>query len=152
MMIFNDFASDELKNDKYYAMVILGLDGFYINCMGEKIKSSESLMSLAIENDSSYDVSSFTMSDSILSSDSKMALLYLKKLRNNINNDSFVEEVYKNIFAIENGEFSKSIFKHNEQSNWFSDSCFLSSLERIDENFTPYIDDGRISPKLIIKK
>lgn len=145
--LFDRYASSELKNNKDFATVILGLDGRYMRYMGEKIKNSRSMMSIAIINDSTDDIESFTKTNTRLKRDSEMALEYFKKMKSNQDDKFSVEEVYSSIFKKDENGFPTTIFKNDEQSSWLDNSEFLPSLVRIDRRFNDYVVDGRISRK-----
>lgn len=144
--LFKDFASPELKNDKNFCKVILELDGSYITSMGESVRNSASIMKTAISNDETYDVISFANSNSRLQNNSDLAILYLKKLKENRGRNFSAERVYKTIFQQNEGKYPTKIFKNNEQSSWLDDSRFLPQLAKIDSKFTDYIASGLISP------
>lgn len=159
IQLFIDFASPELKNDKEFAKVILQLDGSYITAMGERVRNSASLMEIAINNDETSDVLSFVNSDSKLLSDSEFVIHYLKQMKENQGRSFSVERVYENIFKQEEGKYSTTVFKNNEQSLWMQDRQFLPRLAKIDSKFVDLISEGKIAPlssdlknKQIIKK
>mgnify|MGYP003290140671 CR=1 FL=1 len=143
---FEDFASDELKNDRNFAKAILQLDGSYILCMGQKIKNSEEMMRLAISNDETPDVISFSKSNSMLLSDSKVALAYFSKLEKNQGSKFSADTVYEKIFKQENGAYPKTVFKDDEQSAWMRDPFFLPRLCQFNVKYQNLIENGDISP------
>lgn len=146
--LFDKYASSELKNDKEFATVILELDGRYIRYMGEKIRNNRTLMVIAIANDSTESIESFTKTDTQLKHDSEIALEFFQKMKSNQESNFSVEEVYNNIFKKDDNAFSTVIFKEDEQSSWLSNPEFLPSLVRIDRRFNNYVVDGRISKKV----
>ena len=73
--------------------------------MGEKIKNSRSMMSIAIINDSTYDIESFIKTNTRLKRDSEMALEYFKKMKSNQDDKFSVEEVYSSIFKKDENGF-----------------------------------------------
>lgn len=143
--LFKDFASDELKNDKQFAEVILQLDGRYIQAMSENIQNNKKLMGLAIKNDLSSDVESFSNCSGKIKRNPTMAILYFKRLKENKQKDFSVDEIYEKIFKQENYKYNDSIFKDNEQSSWIEGIDFLSSLAKVDDKFIDYISSGKIS-------
>ena len=104
-------------------------------------------MSIAIINDSTDDIESFTKTNTRLKRDSEMALEYFKKMKSNQDDKFSVEEVYSSIFKKDENGFPTTIFKNDEQSSWLDNSEFLPSLVRIDRRFNDYVVDGRISRK-----
>lgn len=144
LQLFKDFASPELKNDKDFAKVILQLDGTYILAMGEIIKNSPTIMEVAIKNDKTPTIESFINSNSKLLINSDLAIAYFKKLKEN--NNMLTDSIYENIFKQENGEYPKTVFKHNEQSSWMEDLNFLSRLAKISNGFRDLISSGDIGP------
>lgn len=144
LQLFKDFASPELKNDKDFAKVILQLDGTYILAMGDIVKDSPTIMEVAIKNDKTPTIESFINSNSKLLTNSDLAIAYFKKLKEN--NNMLTDSIYENIFKQENGEYPKTVFKHNEQSSWMEDSNFLPRLAKISNGFTDLISSGEIGP------
>lgn len=157
--LFEDFASPELKNDKEFAKVILELDGSYIVSMGQNVRNSASIMEIAMNNDDTRNVESFTKSNSKLLKDSDFALLYFKEMKNNQGKDFSIDEVYETVFKQEDGKYVTTIFENEEQSIWIEDPSFLTRLAKIDYRFLELICEGKIAPlssdsenKQIIKK
>ena len=143
--LFSSFASAELKNDKSFAKTILQLDGTYIKYMGDKIRNNRAMMTIAIENDTTNDVESFTLVDSNLKADPEMTLGYFKRMKLNQKESYSVDRIYEDIFIKENDQFTTKIFSNNEQANWLSNPYFLKELVKIDSNFIDYVIDGKIS-------
>lgn len=145
MTLFSDFASEELKNSSLFAGVILRLNGKYIGAMGKRVQDSELLMKLALENDSSKDVDCFSKSTSKLRYSPDYAALYFQKMKANQKDFFSPEQVYRDIFEQVDGEYSKKIFRENEQNSWMDDEQFLPSLAKVHKDFVEYISSGKIS-------
>lgn len=144
--LFTDFASPELKNDKEFAKVILELDGSFIISMGQNVRNSASIMEIAMNNDSTSNVESFTKSNSKLLRNVDFALLYLKQMKKNQGESFSVEQVYEEVFKQEDGKYVTTIFENNEQSSWMEDPSFLPRLTKIDSKFVEMICEGKIAP------
>ena len=142
--LFKDFASVSLKNSKEFSKVILELDGSYIVYMGDCIRNCSNLMEIAINNDRTKEVVSFSKSNSTLLHDPLFAILYLKKMKENQEQEFSVKKIYEEIFIQENGEYTKKIFKNCEQSSWINDYRFLPKLAKISPNFEKLIENGDI--------
>lgn len=143
--VFNDFASEELREDKEFIRVVLMLDGKYLESMNNNIRNDFELVKLAIKNDSTTDIISFKSASDDLRKNSLLATKYFQKLKSN-NQFVSVNEVYENIFKKDSeGNFSKDIFKNNEQNEWLKDNEFLIFLIELNYDFLNYITDGKIS-------
>lgn len=144
--LFEDFASIDVKNDKEFAKVILQLEGSYITSMGEIVKKNANLMEIAINNDTTKDVVSFSNPNSKLKTDSELAILFFQKMKENQGKEFSADKIYKTIFKQEEGNYVNTIFKNNEQSLWIQDPKFLPKLAKIDSEFVDFISDGKIAP------
>lgn len=148
-VLFYDFASEELQNNKDFAKTILSLDGRYMPYMSEEVRNNSSLMSIAINNDTTEEVESFTRCDSNLLRDSKMAGLYLEKSKKNKGYKFNATNVYETIFKKDENElYTTKVFENQVQADWLQDEEFLVDVAKLDNGFIKYIVEGKISLNL----
>lgn len=143
--LFRDFSSDELKEDLDFAKTIITLDGKYLSGMSAIVKNNKEIVSNAIDNDTSKDITSFVSAGNIPKKDSNLAIKYFKKIKENNKYISPVD-TYNNIFKKdENNNFPTNIFKNNEQASWLEDNNLIVTLASLDYGFVKYITEGKIS-------
>lgn len=143
--IFFHFASDELKNDLEFSKTIVTLEGKYLSGMSEETKSNKEIVTIAIENDTSKEIDSFISSCGEALKDSKIAISYFQKKKEN-NTFLSAYDVYESIFKKDkNGNFPSTIFGDNVQNKWLEDNVFLAELGKLNRDFIQYIIDGKIS-------
>lgn len=143
--IFKDFASPILKENKEFIKMILTLDGKYAEYMSQSIKEDKELIKLAITTDSTKEIISFINSSDNTRKDSKLAIEYFKRIKEN-NNFISASKTYETIFKKDNNdEFPKEKFSNDEQIEWLKDNMFLANLAILNRDFVKYITEGKIS-------
>ena len=139
---FKDYASLELKKDLEFARFIISINGTYISLFDEKIRNNSALRTLALLNDGTEFVDTFTTASKTFQKDYNNAILFLKKLRENL--QLYDEDKYRimwllnDIFRVTNGIYENEREKDTlnikvapgVQREWLKRKAFLEYLKK----------------------
>lgn len=169
--IFQNFASEKLREDKDFVTTMLKLDGRNLPFMNVEFQNDVEIVEMSIKSDTSNEVDSFTKINSSLKHNPYLAVEFIKKYQYNqstwrkankalkynpshateilreyqYKQDLIERTIYDKLFQKDDkGNYPKDIFKNDEQLSWISDSNFVKEILIVMPEFVRHITEGNL--------